>query len=66
MSDTKKHRPINEIQADYQSTAMKAGHIQYQIYTLSKDLELVNSTLRDLNLEAVASQGAESKEAEAK
>ena len=50
MSEVK--RTVAEIQQDYQGLAMKAGHTQYQIYTLERDLELMNQTLRDLNIEA--------------
>lgn len=52
MSEAPKSRDVSEIQVDYQNLCLKAGHIQYQIFALSKDLELVNSSLRDLNLEA--------------
>jgi hypothetical protein len=39
------------IQDEYTRVCNKAGHIQYQISALSKDLELINQTLRDLNQE---------------
>lgn len=58
MSENKK-RTVAEIQSEYQSGCLKAGHINYQIYTLGRDLELLNSTLRDLNLEAASAQAAE-------
>lgn len=45
-------RTIPEIQADYQALCTRAGHVQYQIVTLEKDLAAVNESLRDLNLEA--------------
>lgn len=60
MSDKK--RTVAEIQNEYQSGCLKAGHINYQIYTLGRDLELLNSSLRDLNLEAAAAQVAEKSE----
>lgn len=59
MSDEKKLRPVAEIQAEYQNLCTKAGHTQYQIITLSKDLDLLNETLRNLNLEAAAAYKAE-------
>lgn len=45
-------RTIAEIQQEYQGLCLKAGHLQYQVFTLKKDLALVNDELRDLNLEA--------------
>lgn len=56
MSEAKSPRKFPEIQAEYQSVAAKAGHVQYQVFTLKKDLELLNQTLRDLNFEAAAAQ----------
>ncbi len=58
MSDKPK-RTVAEIQQEYQGCCVKAGHCQYQLYTLEKDLEMINNTMRDLNLEAAASQAAE-------
>ena len=52
----KKERQIGDIQMDYQSNCTKAGHLQYQIKTLSDDLGMVNGLLRELNLEAAALQ----------
>ncbi len=55
MSESNKsHRSIEEIQKDYQNLCLKAGHVQYQVVTLKKDLEMMNEQLRDLNLEAAA------------
>lgn len=51
-------RSMPEIQQEYQSLCTKAGHTQYQIYTLQKDLDAMYSTLRDLNFEAAAAQNA--------
>lgn len=51
MSD-KPQRTVAEIQQEYAQVCTRAGHLQYQLYTLTKDLELINSTLRDLNIEA--------------
>lgn len=59
MSENKSPRPVSEIQQEYQMLCTKAGHVQYQIFTLQKDLDVLNSTLRDLNLEASESKTAE-------
>lgn len=64
--ESKKSRTVAEIQSDYQNLCLKAGHIQYQVSALSKDLEMVNSSLRDLNLEAASVQTESAKEVEAK
>lgn len=61
MSEAKK-RSIPEIQQEYQNLCLKAGHLQYQVYTFTKDLEAVNKELRDLNLEAAAVKAAEDAE----
>jgi predicted porin len=58
MSENKK-RSVTEIQLDYQNLCVKAGYLQYQVYTHQKDLDMVNKELRDLNLEAAASKAAE-------
>lgn len=55
----KPKRSIPEIQGEYQTLCTKAGHVQYQIFTLSKDLEMMNQELRDLNLEAAAVKAEE-------
>jgi hypothetical protein len=55
----KEPRKLAEIQQDYHNTCARAGHLRYQIEGLGKDLDLVLSTLRDLNFEAVAQQQAE-------
>jgi len=54
----KTYRPVSEIQQQYQNLCTKAGHLQYQIFTLQKDLAMTNDTLRDLNVEAGESQKA--------
>lgn len=56
---TKAPRAVSEIQNEYQNLCTKAGHINYQIFVLSNDLGLVQETLRDLNMEAMAAQKAE-------
>lgn len=48
----KPERTVDQIRAEYSQLCAKAGHIQYQLHTLAKDLELINGTLRDLNVEA--------------
>jgi uncharacterized coiled-coil DUF342 family protein len=58
MSETKK-RTIDEIRKEYTDLCLKAGHTQYQIDTLTKDLGVINNTLRDLNFEAASVQAAE-------
>lgn len=59
MSEAKKKRSVQEIQQEYSGLCMRAGHTQYQIATLEKELALVNESLRDLNFEAAAAQQAE-------
>lgn len=61
-----KPRAVGEIQQEYQGLCVRAGHIQYQIATMAKDLDLLNNTMRDLNFEAAASQVEAAKAAEAK
>lgn len=54
MSELKK-RSVTEIQADYSNTCARAGHVQYQLRNLEKDLKLINEQLESLNFEAAAS-----------
>lgn len=61
--EEKKHREVSQIQLEYQQLCVRAGDIQYRVQALKKDLELVNSNLRDLNLEAAAAHGAQQKAA---
>lgn len=56
-------RTVPEIQQQYKNLCLKAGHLQYQVYTLGKDLEFVNKELRDLNLEAASLKADEDKAA---
>lgn len=65
MSNEKKTRSVAEIQAEYQGLCTRAGHFQYQIFNFTKDLELVNQKLRDLNFEAAAAHQAEQEAAKA-
>lgn len=52
MEEKKKSRTIDQVKVEYSQLCTKAGHTQYQIITLQKELELLNGTLRDLNIEA--------------
>jgi septation ring formation regulator EzrA len=54
-------RTVEEISQEYSRLCAKAGHCQYQIETLKKDLEMINQTLRDLNLEAAKAKEAAEK-----
>lgn len=65
MSETKKPRTMQELQGEYQGLCTKAGDLQYKIWALKKDLELVNDTLRNINFEAVESQNQAAKDVEA-
>lgn len=64
--DQKKDRSVQDCQNDYQNMCLKAGHLQYQIFTLKKDLELVNESLRDVNLEAAGIKAKEAAQNEQK
>ena len=48
----KKARTREDIQMEYSQLCARAGQLQYQIYALGKDLEIVDKSLLDLNLEA--------------
>lgn len=63
MTEQKQHRSVDEIQREYSGACTRAGHIQYQMSQLKKDLDITNNTLQDLNFEAAASARA-AKEAE--
>ncbi len=53
MSEEKKEkRNKQQISIEYSQGCTKAGHLQYQIATLQKDLAMLNDHLRDLNIEA--------------
>jgi septal ring factor EnvC (AmiA/AmiB activator) len=56
---TKAPRTVQEIQNEYSNLCAKAGHLQYQIATLGKDLDLLNAQLRDLNFEAASAKNNE-------
>lgn len=56
-------RTLQDIQNQYTSLCNKAGHIQYQVATFKRDLDLINSSLRDLNFEATALQTKQAQKA---
>ena len=49
-----KARTIDDLHREYSQMCSKAGHTQYQISVLKKDLELLNEQLKALNLEAAS------------
>lgn len=57
MSDKKK--TVAEIQQEYSQGCARAGHAQYQIYTLTKELDLLNESLKSLNIEAAKASAEE-------
>lgn len=63
MSESK--RTIEVIHKEYSELCAKAGHLNYQVYTLTKDLEILHQQMRDLNLEA-SKLSAEAKQTEEK
>lgn len=63
--DQKAPRPLDEIHKEYTNACFKAGNLQYQISALSKDLALLNDTMRELNFEAAAVKAAEKQPAAA-
>lgn len=60
-----KSRKVEEIQAEYTQLCCKAGHTQYQISAMQKDLNMINDALRDLNFEAAAAPAKAAEEAKA-
>lgn len=48
----KPERTVDGIQNEYAGICTRAGHLQYQIFTLNKDLDLLNAQMRELNFEA--------------
>lgn len=61
--DEAQSRSVAEIQQEYTGLAMKSGQLQYQVFTLSKDLEILNKQMRDLNFEAAAVNAREAADA---
>lgn len=47
-----KERTLDDVKREYSQFCFDAGQIQYQIFSLKKDLELLNNQIRDLNFEA--------------
>lgn len=58
-------RTKEEIARDYSNLCTKAGHAAYQIATIQKDIDLMHSTMRDLNIEAARVDQEEQKAKEA-
>lgn len=55
-------RTVEMVHQEYTQLCAKAGHINYQISVLKTDLDLVNSQLKDLNLEAASLSAKKAKE----
>lgn len=49
MSDNKRTSEV--IVSEFNNLAFKAGNIQYEVHEKSKELTMINSTLRSLTLE---------------
>lgn len=64
--EAKKERSFDQIQQEFGALCARAGHLQYQIFTFEKDLDLINTQVRDLNLEAAALKAKSDAEAVAK
>ena len=62
MSEYKAPRPMQTIQQEYQNLALRSGNLQYEISEKSKDLALINTAMRELNFEFIASREADEKE----
>jgi len=45
-------RSIQDIQSEYNAECAKAGHLQYTLSAIKKELDSVNSKLESLNKEA--------------
>lgn len=58
-------RTSQVIQQEYAQQCARAGNLQYELHAKSKDLEVLNNTLRDLNFEYVGALRSESEAAEA-
>lgn len=65
MSEQAKERTLEVVHQDYSRLCSQAGHVQYQISVLKKDLETLNVQLRDLNAEAFSLQAKAAPEASA-
>lgn len=47
-------RSLGQLQEEYNKLCAQAGHLQYSIASMSKDLENINGALRKLNEEAAS------------
>lgn len=56
-------RTKEDIAREYSNLCTKAGHAAYQVATIQKDIDLMQATMRDLNLEAAAADKAEAEKA---
>lgn len=63
--DSKPVRTEDEIRTEYTAMCTKAGHIQFQIDMLMKDLKTINETLSSLNFEALSARRATEESAKA-
>ncbi len=61
MSEQKAPRSLVELQQEYARLCANAGQMQYQIFDLQKNLDLVNEQLREVNLEASTVKQSEEK-----
>jgi septal ring factor EnvC (AmiA/AmiB activator) len=50
-------RTIKDIQDEFSSLCTRSGHLEYQVFTFKKDIDLLNTRMRELNFEAAALQG---------
>lgn len=64
MAEEKSKRTVAEIQQEYGNLCTRAGHVQYQLDAHTKDLQMINQLLRDLNFEAAAAQADEKQAAQ--
>jgi hypothetical protein len=62
MSEKKEARTLEQIQQEYQNMCLRAGHKQYQIFALQKELDVLNEEIRNLNFEAASLQAKASEE----
>lgn len=59
LAQAPKEKTYQDLQQEYTALCNKAGHLQYQIFGYQKDLDLINSELRELNFKAAAVQARE-------
>lgn len=55
MSEQQQNEPertLDDVRNEYSKLCTHAGHLQYQLYTLTADLKLINDQLKSLNFEA--------------